>query len=381
MRALRVTLIQPGLPKYRVPVFRELASRPGLGVHVVYSQSGNIPNQEPEGFTGEFTRTRTLLVAGRGLIWQGAQLAWASRKRTDVLVLPWNAGCLTLVPAMLRARMQGVGVVLWGHGMSKSESARRFAARKKLLALASSVLFYNNIGARLYVRHGVDPARVFVALNTIDQSGVLAARAEWLEPGKLDEFRRANGLEGTRQVLFVSRLMADNRVDLLIEAARVMREKMPHVRYVVVGKGPDEARLRELAREKGVEDLVRFEGAIYEEDKIAPWFLTSDVFCYPENIGLSILHAFGYGVPVVTSDNLGAQNPEIEAMRDGENGLLYKDGDVEALAGALEKILGDDELRKRLGEEAFRTAHERFSVKNMVDGMEAAIRAAAASSE
>lgn len=379
MAELRVTILQSCLPKYRVPVFRALAARPGLKVHVVYSTYGTIPNVEPEGFTGEHTRTRSWQVAGREVMWHGAQLGWASKDKTDVIVLPWHAGYVSLVPAMLKARRDGVGVVLWGHGLSKSDSARRFALRKRMIGLASCVLFYNNIAAKRYIERGVDPKRVFVALNTIDQSGVRAAREQLLaDPARLAAFRAEQGIEGARQVLFVSRLMAENRVDMLVEAAAILRKEMPRLRVVVVGKGPDQARLEAMAKEGGVADIVRFTGAIYDEEKIAPWFLTSDAYCYPANIGLSILHAFGYGVPVVTSDNLAAQNPEIEAMRDGENGLLYKDGDVNAMAGALKRVIEDSALRERLGAEAYRTAHERFSIGNMVDGMEGAVRAAAA---
>jgi glycosyltransferase involved in cell wall biosynthesis len=89
---------------------------------------------------------------------------------------------------------------------------------------------------------------------------------------------------------------------------------------------------------------------------------------------LSLLHAFGYGLPVVTSDAVGEQNPEIEALRDGENGLLYADGDVEALRGALGRLLGDAELRRSLSGAALRAVSEAFTVQKMVDGFEAAVR-------
>ena len=116
--------------------------------------------------------------------------------------------------------------------------------------------------------------------------------------------------------------------------------------------------------------------ARYNEEALAPWFLCADAFCYPANIGLSILHAFGYGLPVVTSDRVEAQNPEIEALRHEENGLLYADGDARALAGALKMLFDDRGLRQRLSRAARATVCDRYNIARMVDGMEAAVRCA-----
>ena len=121
---------------------------------------------------------------------------------------------------------------------------------------------------------------------------------------------------------------------------------------------------------------MTFTGPIYEEQQLAAYFLSSSVFCYPENIGLSILHAMGYGLPVVTSDKVEAQNPEIEALVDGYNGRFYPHGDVAKLADTLVELLTDSHLCASLGANALRTVAERFSLENMVSGFEQAIRAA-----
>lgn len=93
-----------------------------------------------------------------------------------------------------------------------------------------------------------------------------------------------------------------------------------------------------------------------------------------ENIGLSLLHAFGYGLPVVTSDRLDAQNPEIEALRPSQNGLLYRHGDFKALAESLRELLTNEALRNALSKEAQRTVTEDFSLERMVDGFDKAIQ-------
>jgi glycosyltransferase involved in cell wall biosynthesis len=144
---------------------------------------------------------------------------------------------------------------------------------------------------------------------------------------------------------------------------------------LVIGRGEaEQQKLEALAQSLGISERVRFIGAIYDEMQLAPWFLSSDVFCYPANIGLSLLHAFGYGLPVVTSDDLASQNPEIDALTSGDNGLLYQHGSVSALVQALRIIATNRELAARMSAEAIRTVEEEFSLPNMVAGMASAVR-------
>ena len=375
---LRVIIQQPALPKYRIPVFRELAARPALDVTLLYSGGSDVPSVEAEGFEARRVWERMLLRRPRQLRWEPAQIASASRRRCDVLILEWNAGVASLVPALLLARLRGMGTVLWGHGYSKRERPLARAMRNAVGRLADCLLLYNHTAADALVARGFARERTFVALNALDQTAIEQARDTWrASPGRMGEFRETHDIAGRRIVLFVSRLEADNGLDLLIRAAAGLKDTRPELTVAIIGHGPAQPDLERLVAELGVSDRIRFLGAIYEEDELAPWFLAADVFCYPRNIGLSLLHAFGYGLPVITDDNLRAQNPEIEALRDGENGLLYKAGDTGALAAAIDRLLTDEPLRQRLGAEAERTTSEQFTLANMVDGMEAAIRAAA----
>ena len=217
-----------------------------------------------------------------------------------------------------------------------------------------------------------------MAFNCLDQAPIQEARRHWLaNPEGLADFRRRHNLnhgENHPTLLFVSRLEAANRLDLLLEAAAMLRGDYPKIQIVIIGKGEAEPELRAQSQALGLSEQVYFPGAIYDEVQLAPWFLSADVFCYPVNIGLSLLHAFGYGLPVVTSDRLQSQGPEIEALRPEENGLLYAHDNATALSLALRRLITDRALNQRLSEHALRTATEEFTLEHMVDGMEAAVR-------
>ncbi|MEL7472951.1 MAG: glycosyltransferase family 4 protein [Planctomycetota bacterium] len=375
---LRVRLVQPALAKYRLPVFAELASRDGIDLHVAYTHDGKVPSLEPSGFEGSFHRSRR----GAGVSFSGFQLAQACRKKADVIVLPWTTRETMLVPSMLRARAAGVGVVLWGHGYSKNEAGWRRKIRNTITGLAHTIVLYNRSAADRLIDEGLDASRVFVAPNALDQTPIQATRDACLADGAtLEAFQREHGFvrdDGSKRpgLLFVSRLERDNRVDRLLDATAMLGDEGLDPRVVVVGKGEALDELKAQADRLGIADHCSFTGAVYGEAELAPWFCSCDLFCYPENIGLSILHAMGYGLPIVTSDRRAAQNPEIETLEHELNGLVYEHGSNRALADALGRLLRDEAFRARLGAEAHRTATEVFSLPRMVDGLEASIMAA-----
>jgi glycosyltransferase involved in cell wall biosynthesis len=380
-RPIRVIIQQPSLARYRVPIFRELARRPGIDLHVLYGQTPEIPNVAPDGFHATLVPFSRIGLPRSVALWHKAQYSHARRDRADVLVLSWSSRFLSLVPALARARRNGVGTVLWGHGYSKAETGWRADTRRRIADMGSCLLFYNRTAAQAYINAGASsPQRVFVALNSLDQSPIRAARDAWLSnPERLAAFQAQHqvGLHADQTILYVSRFHPANRVDLLIRAAAALAPEFPRLRVILIGKGQGESELRALADSLNVADRVRFLGAIYDEDSLAPWFLSSQVFCYPANIGLSILHAFGYGLPVVTSDRTEQQNPEIESLHHAQNGLTYTHDDPHALAATLRQLLTDDALRQRLSAGAAATVETEFSLPRMVDGMVEAIRFAA----
>ena len=375
-RPIRVTVIQPSLAKYRVPVFRELAARPGIDLQVVYGQNPGVPNVQADGFRAIALPRLQRKVWGSLVMFQSAEWKYCSRKYSDVVVLRWSPRSLTQFPALLRARAAGVATVLWGHGYSKSDRGWWQRVRNWLGRRASAILFYEPRTRDAYVRDGWDSDTLFVALNCLDHSDVEEARQWWLDhPDELVQFRRDQQIDNDPMILFVSRLHAANRVEWLIQATAELAREMPGLKTVIIGNGPAEKeRLKALAVEMKADSNVVFQDGIYDERRLAPWFLSARVFCYPANMGLSLLHAFWYGVPVVASNRLEVQGPEVAALEHGINGLCYDYGSVASLIDSLRQVITNEALRQSLSQGARRTVEGRFTVPRMVDGMEAAIR-------
>lgn len=373
---LRVTIVQPALPKYRVPVFRELANRPGIDLRIVYGTVEGLANVAADRFQAIPSKRREWKLGGVSLMWHGAEWKFSSPQRSDVIVLRWAGRSVSLFAALLRARLCGVPVVLWGHGYSKKEKRWWANVRNWMASLATALVFYEPRTRDNFVSNGWDPCRLFVALNAIDESDIEAARVWWLNhPDELARFQSEQGLDQGPVILFVSRLTPENRLDLLVKATAELAREFPALKTVIIGNGSAvRNRLRHLADEMGLQHNVVFEDGVYDELLLGPWFLSASVFCYPANVGLSLIHALWYGLPVVTSDNILIQNPEIVALEPGVNGSLYHHEDVSSLVAVLRRIIADKTLREQMSQAARQTVESKFSIKRMVDGLEQAIR-------
>lgn len=379
VRSLRIAICQPLIPHYRVPVFDLLGRQPGIRLVVLagHSQGSLQAVNSSKYFQADLAPVDPLPLLLKNFVIQSAQWEVLKHGRFNLVIIPWDIHYLSSFIALGLARRIGLPVVLWGHGYSKNRRHLPLNIIRNWVGKRASgvILYTRTVADRLIRTAGFDPAKVFVASNALDQCSIQAARREWLDhPEALAAFQQQHGVNTQRTIIFVSRLERENRVDLLLEALAILRQSGRDTNVVLIGKGPEEPRLRTLAQQLGLQDHVIFTGAIYTDRDIAPWMLSAGVFCYPVNVGLSILHAYGFGVPMVTSDDLSRQNPEIEALIDGVNGKLYRFGNVQDMTRCCREILDDPALRQRLSAAALQQVTEHYTLPNMVQGfLDAAI--------
>lgn len=169
-------------------------------------------------------------------------------------------------------------------------------------------------------------------------------------------------------VLYVGRLKRYKGLDVLFHAFVRLRDQAPDARLVIAGQGDDRARLEGLAGELGLQDRVSFLGFISEEEKRA-WLRRAWVLAYPspkEGGGIANVEAAASGTPVIASDSPGLR----ESVDPGVSGLLVRHGDPEGWTRALSDVLGDPELRDRLGKGGIAHA-ARFSWERAANETEA----------
>ncbi|MDH5527849.1 MAG: glycosyltransferase [Nitrospirota bacterium] len=135
-----------------------------------------------------------------------------------------------------------------------------------------------------------------------------------------------------------------------------------HPHLVVAGEGPLRERLKEKARQLGLEKWTHFIG---RRDDVSPVLKAGDLFLlcsHTEGLSNAVLEAMAARMPVVATRVGG--NPEV--VVDGETGFLVAAGDTEGIAGALEKLIHDPVLREKMGLAGWRRVVEEFSLDRMV---------------
>lgn len=192
-------------------------------------------------------------------------------------------------------------------------------------------------------------AKVSVIAHAVDTDRY---RPEAVAPAQRAEIRRRYG---EPLVLSVGRLVYYKGYEHLIAAARTLGATV-----VIVGDGPERKRLEALAR---AVPNVHLTGALDEDDLIAH-LAASDCFALSstspaESFGIAVAEAQAMGLPAVVTDT---GRGTVEAVDDGETGIVVPPADPSALAGAIRELLAGDDRRRAMGEAARARAVARHSL-------------------
>ncbi len=175
--------------------------------------------------------------------------------------------------------------------------------------------------------------------------------------------RRELGLQPDDKVFgIVARLDPIKNHAMLLRACQQLVKTVPNAYLLIVGDGPERAKLEELTASLGIAAHVKFLGA---RQDISELLQTFDVFAlssFSEGTSVTLLEAMGVGVPIVAT-NVGG-NPEV--VSDGETGFLVESDNADDMANKLLQLLQDNALRQRMGNAGKQRVHALFSIEKMV---------------
>ena len=163
------------------------------------------------------------------------------------------------------------------------------------------------------------------------------------------------GLESKKVLLTVARLDLHKGHNVVIRSLPQLVKKIPNLVYIIAGKGPEERRLKYAVRELRLDQRVFFLGYVPEED-LPDLYNACDLFIMPsreisgredliEGFGISFLEANACGKPTIGGRSGGV----IDAIVDGQTGMLVNPTDVQEVSKATYKLLIDEEYASRLG--------------------------------
>jgi glycosyltransferase involved in cell wall biosynthesis len=285
-----------------------------------------------------------------------ALFAWRLRgllsaERADLVHVHSRRGDLA---AILAGRMAGVGVV---HSRRVDNPPNR-ADRLLKLPLCDRIVTISEGILDVLRRAGIPAGQLACVPSAVDveRHGRACDRA-WLAAEL--------GVPADAPLVgMVAQLIPRKGHEVLLAALRELLPAHPALRVLLLGRGPLEAALKERTRAAGLGGAVCFAGFRADLPRILPCL---DVLAHPawmEGLGVSLLEAAACGVPIVASRAGGMP----EAVEDGVTGFLIAPGDVDALADRLNRLLGEPELARRMGQAGRRRVEQRFAVPRMVEG-------------
>ncbi len=245
--------------------------------------------------------------------------------------------------ALAAKRLYGTPIVATAHRSGPLGDVERMKNRpfgqRRLRAIRAEVDAFTAISHEVALELqglGVEPARCFNIANGVDTS-----LFQPVDAATKARLRRELELPDGPLVIFAGRLAPEKRVGNLLDVWPRLLARFPAAHLLILGTGPEEARLQEQGGQH-----VHFGGAVQQ---VAPYLQAADIWVLPsaaEGFSVAMLEALATGLPVVLTDVGGAR----DAIVDTVNGLLIPPDDLTALEHALDRLLADPDLCLRLGQ-------------------------------
>jgi glycosyltransferase involved in cell wall biosynthesis len=363
--ALRCAIVPPTPVPYREPLFRALHEREELDIRVIYQSAGQ-PSWDvpPEWFPQEHPypavhlRSWQRRRAGRTpVLWpHGLERALRSADADCVVVSEYGPASLRALNWCRRHRRAYAIFTECTPVIDSMIPRWQLGLHRRLAGQAEGLIAASSAARARLLAFGVPGERIAVALQ--------AADVEPFRTAARDDEREAVS------VISAGRLVPDKNFATLIEAFSRIRADAD---LEIVGTGFLEDQLKQLAARLGVP--VRFRGYV-PPSRMPSLYARADVYALVssyEPFGVAVREATAAGLPIICSKTAGAAG---DVAIDGRNALLVDPHSVEDVAGALERLVSDAALRRRMGDES--RAIDRETDGSEVDAFVGAVVTAAA---
>lgn len=175
-------------------------------------------------------------------------------------------------------------------------------------------------------------------------------------------------------VLSSGRLVEKKGFEYLIDAVALLRRRGVGVECVIGGSGPLEAALRERIDRAGLAQFVALTGKSIAQEELPAFMSQGDIYCLPcvwaadddvDGLPQMLMEAMACGLPAVSTRLVGI--PDL--IEHERSGLLVEQRQTEELADALQRLIADEALSRRLAQGGRRMVEERFDIRTSLDGL------------
>ncbi|WP_320153690.1 glycosyltransferase [uncultured Tolumonas sp.] len=319
---MKIHVIQPAIPKYREKFFQMMekefdvcfytAKKDFLGVESTF-RSNNV-----------LLMSRFFLLSKK-FYWHQNLSLFKEYKKGDIVIINGNPRIINYMLLFLFLKIRCIKTVWWGHGWSAGSYGLSSKIRFIIMRfLADFYLFYTE-----KEREEIMFDNSFALNNGLDSDVysnlIIKMELKRSFPSELDDF----------YIVFVGRITEKSNFKMLLNSLLLLPKR---IKLNVIGGSDDFDSYVEYSKKIGVFERVVWFGPIYDEVYISKIMMASHVFVYPGAVGLSLIHAFNYGLPAVLHSDKTLHMPEFSAFQHGYNGLSFESGNLQDMVSNILKI-------------------------------------------
>jgi glycosyltransferase involved in cell wall biosynthesis len=377
--------------QYFTPLYRRLASRPGIAVEVMYFRNFGVTAQYDRQFAREicwdtdqlsgynyrflrnlspihdtFNPLHAINPGAFTRLLTGYDALWVNGYMYPSNWLAVAAAKLSGIRVLFRSEFRlGLRVQQKWYDPVRERIVRWWIRR------ADALLYIGRQNREAYLSFGAATEQLFSAPYSVDTD--VLAQAGHASEGTKNSWRREFGLPlDVPLILFAGKLTERKHPEALLHDSciRAIRDQRAHIVYA--GSGPVEASLRERAREAGMTN-VSFLGFI-NQSALPRLYGLAEIFVLPseaEPYGLALNEAMSAGAAPIATTEVGAV---ADLITDAETGYIIKPRDWDALGDRIADLLGDAELRRRIATAAMKRSNA-YTFDVTVEGILSALAA------
>jgi glycosyltransferase involved in cell wall biosynthesis len=248
----------------------------------------------------------------------------------DIVFIYGNPRLLSNIFASFLLKFLGKKVVIWGQAKTAGPSGYQQKLRLWWWKRFKHIFVYTDVEVEWLRHEGFKSHRLYAMNNGLNQKEINRAIAHWTH-ARLKHWRTTKALPQRMTLLSCARLTPKNQFGIVIHALSFLKAQGQLITWVVIGDGDQKRLLETLATKAGIQNQIIWCGEIYDEKELAPWFLTADILVHPGAIGLSLQHAMGYGLPVLTHHRSELHMPEFAVFKDGITGMTFEHGSYKGI--------------------------------------------------
>jgi glycosyltransferase involved in cell wall biosynthesis len=366
-KKIKIAIVINMMPSYRAGFYDELFSNKNIEATVYCHTPPNGSSLRPiHQNYGSQVKVCNAKYYGNDVV-VISKLPWTKLLlKYDIVIVEGNPRYIVHALLATTLRLLGKPVILWTMAHSYRDRAFSQWIRIKWTKIFKNILVYSDKEVSYLRKLGFIKNKIVGINNGLNQKKIEQEISLWTE-SSLVNWKNKNNLENKTILLSCARLESKNKFHQFAEVLPNILLEFPNVVWCIIGAGSDESAIINAVKKNSVESNVRLLGSIHEESLLAPWFLSAYLMIHPAAIGLSILHSYGYGLPVITHSNASHHGPEFAVFEEGITGVSFGESNVNELLDTVLRQLRDVANQQKMKKSCREVAQFKFNTSKMAE--------------